>query len=63
MPRYEYECRGGRKGAKKHTFETRAGFNDAEILCPTCGAVAVRKGIQKVAGVIFKGGGFTRGGA
>lgn len=60
MPLYDYECEG-KDG--RHEFEARTGFDIREIPCPTCGAVARRKEIQKVAGVIFTGGGWTRSGA
>lgn len=66
MPRYEYICKG-----EGHEFEAKAGFDDAEIPCQgkvqyavgkfrPCPNMAQRKEIQKVAGVIFSGGGFTR---
>lgn len=59
MPVYDFTC----AAPEAHTFEARAGFDEKRVTCPICGEDAVRNGIQRVAGVLFKGGGFTRPGA
>ncbi|HSA55908.1 MAG TPA: zinc ribbon domain-containing protein [Gemmatimonadaceae bacterium] len=54
MPTYEYRCPNG------HDFEEfvrTISAAQAELKCPTCGAVAVRK-VSGGAGLVFKGSGF-----
>ena len=54
MPTYDYRCPNG------HDFEhffRKISDATAELTCPTCGAVAVRR-VSGGAGLLFKGSGF-----
>jgi putative FmdB family regulatory protein len=54
MPTYDYRCPNG------HDFEhfyRKISEADAELTCPVCGAMAVRR-VSGGAGLLFKGSGF-----
>lgn len=54
MPTYDYRCPNG------HDFEhffRKISDATAELVCPTCGAVAQRR-VSGGAGLVFKGSGF-----
>ena len=54
MPTYEFRCPNG------HDFERfyrKISDAESEVLCPECGAVAVRQ-LSAGAGLLFKGSGF-----
>lgn len=54
MPTYDYRCPNG------HDFEhffRKISDAEAELVCPECGAIAVRK-VSGGAGLVFKGSGF-----
>jgi putative FmdB family regulatory protein len=54
MPTYDYRCPNG------HDFEhffRKISDEQAEFICPVCGAVAQRR-MSKGAGLVFKGSGF-----
>ena len=53
MPLYTYHCKN------KHTFDLRAGWEDATMKCKVCGKPAKRQACYREQGVIFKGTGFT----
>ena len=54
MPTYDYRCQNGHDS--EHFFRR---FSDAptELVCPVCGAEAVRR-VSGGAGLVFKGSGF-----
>lgn len=54
MPTYDYRCQNGHDS--EHFFRR---FSDAptELLCPVCGAEAIRR-VSGGAGLVFKGSGF-----
>ena len=54
MPTYDYRCQNGHDS--EHFFRK---FNDAptDLLCPVCGAEAIRR-VSGGAGLVFKGSGF-----
>ena len=54
MPTYDYRCPNG------HDFEQfyrKISDATAELACPVCGAIAIRK-VSGGAGLVFKGSGF-----
>lgn len=54
MPTYEFRCPDGHDFEK---FYRSIGAAPAEVLCPTCGKVAVRQ-LSAGGGLLFKGSGF-----
>ncbi len=54
MPTYEFRCPDGHDFEK---FYRSIGAAPAEVLCPTCGRVAVRQ-LSAGGGLLFKGSGF-----
>ena len=54
MPTYEFRCP---KGHEFERFYRKISDGQAELPCPECGALAVRK-VSGGAGLVFKGSGF-----
>lgn len=54
MPTYEFRCPDGHDFEK---FYRSIGAAPSEVLCPTCGKVAVRQ-LSAGGGLLFKGSGF-----
>ena len=54
MPTYEFRCP---KGHDFERFYRKISDAESEVLCPECGAVAMRQ-LSAGAGVLFKGSGF-----